>query len=46
MNFEGLVEILKRRNIYEEIMSELSTSEFMAGNVPGGGPTILEEYQN
>lgn len=46
MNLEGLVGVLKRRNIYEEIMQELSASEFMAGDVGGGGLTILEEYQN
>jgi hypothetical protein len=40
LSFEELVGILKRRNIYEEIMQELGNSEL----VGRGGPTILEEY--
>lgn len=41
LSFEELVGILKRRNIYEEIMQELGNSELIGR---GGGPTILEEY--
>ena len=43
LKFEELVGVLKKRNIYEEILNELGSGSDL---ISGQGPTILEQYQN
>lgn len=41
MSFEELIKILKIRNIYDEIIQELNSSEILSIK---GGKSLIEEY--